>query len=177
MWMQEPPFLCWAKSSKLCISVCKSDCSCRRTLFKRKWSLDQSPRMPSSSNCAAVDISAPCKISLWCKPNPAVALNLQTAGAHHLNLGRPHFITWCRGGRMEPGQSVNIWIIGGNLKSKEISWRKRGYLVKSLMITRMGSKPYFLMFLNEFKDFKGEREKRQHLIFVVVGLSCSHKHG
>lgn len=47
-----------------------------RTLFKRKWSLDQSPRMPSSSNCAAVDMGAPCKISLWCKPNPAVALNL-----------------------------------------------------------------------------------------------------
>lgn len=112
MWMQEPPFLCWAKSSKLCISVCKSDCSCRRTLFKQKWSLDQSPRMPSSSNCAAVDISAPCKISLWCKPNPAVALNLQTAGAHHLNLRRPHFITWCRGGAAGArtvGEYMNYW--------------------------------------------------------------------
>lgn len=28
MWTQEPPFLSSAKSSKLCISIRKSDCSC-----------------------------------------------------------------------------------------------------------------------------------------------------
>lgn len=105
-----------------------------RALFKRKWSLDQSPRMPSSSNCAAVDIGAPCKISLWCKPNPAVALNLQTAGAHHSNLGRPRFITWCRGERIRPGESENRWIIDGNLKSKELSCKKHTHLEKTVMV-------------------------------------------
>lgn len=63
MLMQEPPFLSSAKSSNFPYARVTA-AAAGRTLFKWKWSQDQSPRMPSSSNCAAADIGAPCKISL-----------------------------------------------------------------------------------------------------------------
>lgn len=114
--VEDPPFLWQLKEWNLCAYVCKSGCSCRE---KNIVQLEVGPGPKSSDAlklklCSRGCIDALCKVSLWCIPNPAVALNLQTAGPLCSNLGWPLFLTWCWG--RDPsdrarvvGEYMNYW--------------------------------------------------------------------
>lgn len=149
-----------AKSSKLCISVCKSDCSC-------SWkNIVQTEVEPGPESSDALKLQLCTRGYRRAVQNKPLMQTQSSCGIEPPNSWGASLEPWpasfhylVPGGRIEPGQSVNIWIIDGNLKSKEIRRKKRRYLVKNLMeqSTEWG-KIIFSDVFEWLKDFKGGRK-------------------
>lgn len=123
MWMQELPFLCSAKSSKLYISVCEGDCGC---CGKNIVEMEVEPGPESSHALKLWPCSRGYRRAVQNKP---LMQTQSSCATEPPNSWSASLEPWPAS--FHDGQSVNIWIIDDNLKSKEISCKKRRYPVKS----------------------------------------------